>query len=208
MISLEDFVSSPSEEKLNLCSKLQLWDIVDNYKLTGIDKRLRKNELRALIKSALVDCGVLIPVSETADEGMGKFDFSESNLSFEQRKELLELRQAHEKEMYKQATEREQQLKEKEVELARLKAEELVKQREIGYEKLKHDQKLELNRQARDYQLQMERLKIMADGRPLVDSVGERNRAGDLVSNLKLLPKFNEKDPEVFFSLFESVADE
>lgn len=48
----------------------------------------------------------------------------------------------------------------------------------------------------------------MADGRLSTDGVRDRDRSEELVSNLKLLPKFNEKDPEVFFSLFESVADE
>ncbi|XP_058609962.1 uncharacterized protein LOC131525960 [Onychostoma macrolepis] len=122
-----------------------------------------------------------------------------SNLSFEQRREMLELGQAHEKEMYRQGTERERELGEKETELAKLRADELVKQREIEYEKLRNEQKLELDRQARDYQLQIERLKFMAEGRLSVDGGRERDRPGDLVSNLRLLPKFNERDPEVFF---------
>lgn len=33
-------------------------------------------------------------------------------------------------------------------------------------------------------------------------------RTFDVVSNLKLLPKFNERDLDVFFSLFESIAEE
>lgn len=144
MTSLVDFVNSPSEEKLNLCSKQQLWGIVESYKLVGIDKHLRKDQLRALIQKKLIDCGVITDVSETADVGSQRFDFSMSNLSFEQRREMLELQQAHEKEMYKQATEREKELKEKEIELAKLRADDLVKQREIEYEKLKHEQRLEL----------------------------------------------------------------
>lgn len=34
------------------------------------------------------------------------------------------------------------------------------------------------------------------------------SHAFDVVGNLKLLPKFNERDPDVFFSLFESIAEE
>ncbi len=157
MTSLEEFVSSPSEEKLNPCSKQQLCRIVESYKLVGIDKRLRKDELRALIKGKLVDCGVLMDVSEMVGVEVEKFDFSMSNSSFEQRKEILELRQAREKEMYRQAMERERELKEKETELAKFRADDLVKQREIEYEKLKNEQQLELDHQARDYKLQTER---------------------------------------------------
>lgn len=78
-------------------------------------------------------------------------------------------------------------------------ADDLVKQREIVYEKLKKEQKLELDRQARDYQLQIEQLKLMVDGRLSAEGGRERDHSGDLVSNLKLITKFNERDPEVFF---------
>lgn len=47
----------------------------------------------------MIDCGAMTGVSETAiassDVGSQKPDISESNLSFEQRKEILALQQAH-----------------------------------------------------------------------------------------------------------------
>lgn len=52
-----------------------------------------------MIKKKMIDCGAMTGVSETAiassDVGSQKPDISESNLSFEQRKEILALQQAH-----------------------------------------------------------------------------------------------------------------
>lgn len=101
--------------------------------------------------------GVSEMAIEGSDIGSQKPDISMNNLSFEQRKKILALQQAHDKKkMFKQATEREKELKEKEIELAKLKADDLVKQREIEYEKLKHEQRLVLDRQAQYVQLQIE----------------------------------------------------
>jgi len=55
MTSVEQFCKVPSDELLNLCSKKQLWEIVDRYELTGVDKRLRKDELREIIRHKLGD---------------------------------------------------------------------------------------------------------------------------------------------------------
>ncbi|KAL1279156.1 hypothetical protein QQF64_025829 [Cirrhinus molitorella] len=71
--------------------------------------------------------------------------------------------------------------------------------------------KLEAEQFARDHELQIERLRLEKEGR-VVSDVGERglNLSGgfDLASNLRLLPKFNEHDPDVFFSLFETMSEE
>ncbi len=57
----------------------------------------------------------------------------------------------------------------------------------------------------------MERLRLVKEGR-MVSDVGERGLSlsggFDLASNLRLLPKFNEHDPDVFFSLFETMSEE
>lgn len=57
--------------------------------------------------------------------------------------------------------------------------------------------------------MQAERLKLVKEGKLSLER-GERNDYGgfDLASNLRLLPKFNEHDPDVFFSLFETIAEE
>ncbi len=53
----------------------------------------------------------------------------------------------------------------------------------------------------------MERLRLVKEGR-MVSDVGERGLSlsggFDLASNLRLLPKFNEHDPDVFFSFIRN----
>ena len=45
------------------------------------------------------------------------------------------------------------------------------------------------------------------DGDSSLDSGGASSRPFDIIRNLSLLPKFNERDPDTFFSLFERIAD-
>lgn len=76
---------------------------------------------------------------------------------------------------------------------------------------LKHAQQLESEKLSREFELQVQRLKLISEGKlapegaPLNESF---SRAFNVIGNLKLLPKFNERDPDVFFSLFESIAEE
>lgn len=48
----------------------------------------------------------------------------------------------------------------------------------------------------------------MRQSRPTVDDGTDGRRRDNLGDMVRLLPKFNERDPDVFFSLFESLADE
>ena len=71
---------------------------------------------------------------------------------------------------------------------------------EMEKEKMAMEQlKLALERER--VQLEQDRLR-----RDSSESVGQR-REFDLVSNLRLVPKFDESDPDTFFSLFERVAN-
>lgn len=92
--------------------------------------------------------------------------------------------------------EQQKELKDKELELARMTNE------------------LELAR----IQLQQEKLQLVREGKLSGESTlesdslldrpsGPRARAFDPVHNLKMLPPFNEDEPETFFELFERVAD-
>ncbi|KAL1279304.1 hypothetical protein QQF64_025977 [Cirrhinus molitorella] len=94
-----------------------------------------------------------------------------------------------------------------ELEIEKIRNENVLRQRELEFEQ----KKLEAEQFARDHELQIERLRLEKEGR-VVSDVGERglNLSGgfDLASNLRLLPKFNEHDPDVFFSLFETMSEE
>ncbi len=108
------------------------------------------------------------------------------------------MQQLHDKELIKET-------KRYELEIERIRNENVLRQHEIEFEQ----KKLEAEKSARDHELQVERLRL--EGR-MVSGAGERglNLSGgfDLASNLRLLPKFNEHDPDVFFSLFETMSEE
>ena len=103
-----------------------------------------------------------------------------SNLTFEQQKEMLLLQLEHDK--VKQRTEIEKQ---------------------IAIEKMHCEME-----QAK-LSLQKSRLELIKSGEMVDESVDgllpppESPDGFDVLGNLRLLPKFNEKEPEAFFSLFE-----
>jgi len=103
------------------------------------------------------------------------------------------MQQLHEKEM-----------REREIEIEKRKLDDLMRQREIEFEKIKHEQKLVAERQNQEFQLKFESLKLRGESR----SIDRTDCSFDIIYNLKLLPAFNERDTDVFFSLFESIADE
>lgn len=96
MANVEEFIRCPSEESLEQCTKEQLLKIVEHYSLDIGDKRLSKENVKAMLKSNLWDMGVL----------SGKLDKSPcqllqssigGNFTFEQQKELLLLQLEHDK---------------------------------------------------------------------------------------------------------------
>jgi hypothetical protein len=158
---------------------------------------------------------------------------SPSSLLFEQQKELLLLQIEHdrvkyEKELeFKQDMERADRLKyEKELAADQLKYEKELefKQDMERADRLKHEKELEFKQdiERAKIKLQQERLELVREGKLSGESLlweGDpellRNRSSfgrapdtfDIVGNLRLLPQFNEKDPETFFLLFERVAN-
>lgn len=103
-------------------------------------------------------------------------------LSFKQEKELIRMQQLHEKEM-----------REREIEHRRL--DDLMRQREMEFEKIKHEQKLAAERQNQEFQLKFDSLKLRGESR----SIDRTDCSFDIINNLKLLPAFNERDPDIFF---------
>ena len=90
--------------------------------------------------------------------------------------------------------EQQKELLEMDMQQRRLEALEREKERQLEYEKLKHENQ------------KLEHAKAMAErsNNASNSGTGEMN----LSQNVKLLPKFNERDPDIFFSLFENVAVE
>lgn len=78
-----------------------------------------------------------------------------------------------------------------------------LKQKELALEEMKN--RTEMAR----LELQNKKLNLIQEGKLLGSESpdGVKVEAFDIFSNLRLLPKFNEKDPDSFFSLFERIAE-
>lgn len=87
MTSVVEFVKAPSEDVLHLFVKQQLWELVEHYKIAVVDKRIKKNELRSIVRDWLIENELLIVSAEKKHEGKIKSSVDIfSGLSFEQRK--------------------------------------------------------------------------------------------------------------------------
>ncbi len=189
MSSIKAFIKDPSEDLLNYFVKQQLWELVDHFKISEIDKKIRKKELRSVVKDWLCENSLMVasPQRKRDIDAKGDLDIF-SGLAFEERKEILQMQQLHDKELIKETKRYELKI--------------VLRQRKIEFE-----QKLEAEKSARDHELQVERLRL--EGR-MVSDAGERGLSlsggFDLASNLRLLPKFNEHVPRCFFCLYSKLC--
>ena len=185
MAQIEDFVTSPSDEFLDLCSKEQLLEIADHYKVDVGDRRRKTQTIKWVLMANLTEMGIL---PETGTEGSDSTVLplpSQGQFSFEQQKELLLIQ----------------------LEMERTKQQGVIEKERVEIEKGKIEmEKLRIN-------LQREKVELVKEGKMdqnLLATGGSsaiEKRPFDLVTNLRLMPKFNEKEPETFFSLFERLAD-
>lgn len=93
MADIDLFVSSPSCKSLNKCTKEQLLKVADYYQVVISDKRLKEN-IKVILKARLIEKGIL---KAKMDKSVPVDSQLQSNLSFEQQKELLLLQMEHEK---------------------------------------------------------------------------------------------------------------
>lgn len=71
---------------------------MEHYGITELDKRLKKNELKTALKAKLSEKNILsISYFGKVKESMDIY----SGLSFDQKKEILEMQQIHDREMAK-----------------------------------------------------------------------------------------------------------
>lgn len=209
MASIEDFVQSPSERLLNSYKKEQLLQVADHFGVE-VSRRLSKDDLLVTLKARLVEDKILAVRVESEKTPVGMASVSDvdfpnpslpgkgpsvvpvlagfgAGLSFEQQKELLLLQLQQEQ------------------------------RHVLELEKLKHDARLReaemAHAQARQ-QLELERYKLdlMSQGKLQTPEAQESvfvppAPAFDVAVSLRLVPKFNEKDPDIFFVLFERLAE-
>ncbi len=193
MASLEDFFVAPSVDVLNNLTKDQLRQVCEHYDFDlGLPRTAKLAQIRVSVQAELVVRNILSsPASLIMDElELGATStplstaFSKMSLTFEQQKVLIEMQQ-----------------KEREA------------QREADRNEREAERQLEMERIRSERDVALERLRLVAEGRLSVDE-GEGTapmgfvRPSDISNMVRLLPKFNERDPDIFFSLFESVADD
>ncbi len=175
---VEEFIGAPSEELLNDLTKDQLLELASHYEIHLISQDKRlKDNIKTLIKTELIERRILESQSAEDTSAFVNETSTMSHLSFEQQKQLLLI------------------------------------QAEIKEKMLEAQNRIELSKvQLQQQQLELERyhLDLIRDGMLAVSGGGERDLAFckfDVVGNMKLIPKFDEKDVERFFLLFECVAD-
>ncbi len=158
MATVEEFLKTPSEELLELCSREQLVKRADHFEL-NVGDRWSKGNMKHILRENLFELGVLqsrphVGAVVDAAGASASVVGSHSELTFEQRKELLLL--------------------------------------QAGIKRL---------------ELEERRLSLQSGGSqtPVVSSGPWHSF--DVAWNLRLVPPFCEWDPDMFFSLFEHVAE-
>ncbi|XP_030271930.1 uncharacterized protein LOC115581177 isoform X1 [Sparus aurata] len=201
---IEDFVQTPSEELLNCYKKDQLLKLADFYKVE-LPKKLSKEELLKTLKDKLAESGILsglgdgapVSVTDSADKASPVVSRSVPSvagygvgLTFEQQKQLLLLQLQHEQKNVLEVEKLRQEARLREVELAHVQA----------------------NKQM---ELQRYKFELMSAGKlqPESSTAGVAvshvlpTHSFDVTVNLRLVPKFNDQDPDIFFVLFERLAE-
>ena len=176
---VEDFVKSPSVELLNTCTRDQLLLIAGRFEITV--KETLKDAVKANVLGSLVTKGIL--KEEEMQENIHGGNVEEEDDEDVVVNSGLGFQETKELLVIKQ-----QHL----LEIAKLKQQTEMAKLDMEYKKLELIQKGLLSSDA------------------LVSLNSERGggpKSSDISTNLRLLPRFNEKDPDTFFLLFERIAN-
>ncbi|KAK0132100.1 Retrovirus-related Pol polyprotein from transposon 412 [Merluccius polli] len=204
MSTFQAFLDAPSEALLAVFTKTELSSLAEHYNIdTTLAKGAKKEQLYDLIRTGLINRGVLSGEkkserSNSHDELAPSSKPKMSEFTFEQQVELLKLQHDLQQEIARKKLDEElaKNRLDKELDRQRFDAVQKDKDRELELERLKNQE------QERD--IERTRLQLIAAGK-LGRSPSQQS---SLASMIKFLPKFNEREPEVFFSLFENVATE
>lgn len=224
---LEEFLAAPSERLLVGLTREQLLKVAEYYaiELPAVLRSAKKKEFVGFIREFLKEKQVLpdvtpisaspeIQINEMADipESSVKpiMQLKSSDLTFEQQKQLLRI------EMDIELEKKKLELEQKRLEFEQFK---LVKEQEMLEKRLEQEneqKRLEVHEKEKDRLLELEklrseeqerdvertRLRLLSEGRIDRNSTGKL----DLAGMIRFLPKFNEREPDIFFSLFENIA--
>ena len=190
MTTLKAYFSATSEALFLALTKDQLSRVAEHYSIeVTLPRSANKQQLANFIHEQLIDRQVLSVekpqgVSGSEDVLQEVTQVRSSELSFEQQIDLMKLQ--HELHLEREKMEMEKRI---------LDAQEREKDRCLEVAKLRNlDQEREVERT---------RLTLAAEGK-----LGRPSTQTGLAGMVKFLPKFDEREPDVFFSLFEHVADD
>ncbi|KAK0151672.1 Zinc finger protein 24 [Merluccius polli] len=210
MSALDAFWVAPSGALLAALNVKQLNSVAKHYSIdVTLPKGAKKSQLLDCILTCLIDRDVL-PDERWPEDSKGASGSDSEPTSDSERTSSSKVGRRLRKRSIKQKTlEWEQEIErksfddelaqkrlDKELDHKRLEAAQKDKDRELELERFKHlEQEREIKRT---------RLQLVAEGK-LGKSTSQQS---GLASMIKFLPKFNERDPDVFFSLFENIASE
>lgn len=186
MASFSELFKIPTVGFVNTCKKEELLEIADHYSIVVAGKS-RKAEIQKTILKSLFDQGVL-PEGEVKQVPV-PISVQTTNLTFKQQKELLLLQYEQERLCREARVEQEKRQREERLELERMKQ---------NTERMKLD-------------IEHSTLQLIKESKQFPEGSGASNSSTsggiDVVANLRLVPRFNKRDPDSFFTLFEHVAD-
>src|SRR4029434_4838794 len=200
MTTLEAFFSAPSEALFLALTKDQLSRVAEHYSIeVTLPRSANKQQLANCIYEQLIDRQVLSVekpqgVSGSEDVLQEVTQVRSSELSFEQQIDLMKLQ--HELHLERKKQEFEQKILEAQ-ERKKLEMEKKI----LDAQKREKDRLLELEKRKsleQEREVERTRLTLAAEGR-----LGRPSTQSGLAGMVKFLPKFNVREPEVFFSLFE-----
>lgn len=177
-LALRVFFETPSESFLEGCTKEQLLKIAEHYRIEIGNKR-PKDTVKSILRANLYDMDILPGKTGGVGDAAGAFlpKSQVGNLPFEQQKELLLLQMQHEKLKHQ-----------------------IEADKQLALERMKNG-----TEQAR-IKLEREKLSLIREGKLSLETGQSAECVSpvdgfDFVGNLKLVPRFSEKDPETFFSV-------
>ena len=192
----EFFETEVSFERVDSLKKDELWEIVEHL---GIDvaKPAKKAEIRFAVLQELVRKKLLPKMPESEFAERKPQGLSEIGAQLEFRK--LEL---------------ERELKMKELELQRegmqMQKEKDEREMQMQREQIEKDRELQKEKEEKDRELQLEMKKLELEGKKHASETNSQRGSSlnaDVARNIKLVPKFHEKDVEKYFLHFEKIAE-
>ena len=199
LFKLEDFITAPSQELLNLAKKSDLLDIASHYSIPDVKTSMLKREIKNVIIQFLVDEEFFEP-SATSLIMVSQTDIQLKELELKRHLELEKLRLEFEEKRRADKEEREERMQKEKLELEKQKLafeeREREKQRELeerlAKEKLEQEERIEVEKEKMHYEIRMKELELSSKSMPPVSF--DPSKVFDVTKHIRLVPPFQEKE--------------